>query len=111
MNSPKYGPPHKTVIAEYLRISKEDGRDESNSIRNQRGIIRRYIEGQEDLRGAEIAGYVDDGISGGHTEREAYRRLLRDVERGAVQVIIVKDLSRIGREMIEVDDLLMNHLA
>ena len=44
---------------------------------------------------------ADDGISGSHTERGAYQQLMADIGRGAVQCIVVKDLSRIGRDMID----------
>ena len=108
---------HKTTnnhckIGAYLRISQDDGMDiESNSIKNQREIIKSYIDGREEFKGALVTDYIDDGISGSHSEREAYQRLLSDIERGAIDCVIVKDLSRIGRNMIDVDDLLMNHLV
>ena len=103
---------NKYVIAAYLRLSREDGtNDESNSIKNQREIIRRYVAEQTEFASASIVDYVDDGTSGSHTDREAYQRLLADVKRGDVDCVIVKDLSRIGRNMLDVDDLLMNHLV
>lgn len=100
------------VIASYQRISEQDdAKDESNSIKNQRAMIKNYITLQSEFAGAIVVDYVDDGISGSHTEREAYQRLMADVKRGAVQCIAVKDLSRIGRDSIDVDDLLMNFLV
>jgi DNA invertase Pin-like site-specific DNA recombinase len=100
------------VIAAYLRISHEDGADiESNSIKNQREIIKNYIAGKDEFIGVSVNDYVDDGISGSHSERDAYKRLMADIERGAINCIIVKDLSRIGRNLIDVDDLLMNQLV
>jgi DNA invertase Pin-like site-specific DNA recombinase len=102
----------KYVIADYLRISQEDGVNiESNSIKNQREMIRQYISEQDDFQDATVIDYVDDGISGSRNDREAYQRLLSDVARGVVDCIIVKDLSRIGRDMLDVDDLLMNYLV
>ncbi|MDR1704218.1 MAG: recombinase family protein [Clostridiales bacterium] len=99
-------------IAAYLRISKDDGADmESCSITNQRELIRSYIAGKEEFRGAALTDYVDDGISGSRSDRDAYLRLLSDIEQGAVDCVVVKDLSRIGRSLIDVDDLLMNHLV
>ena len=99
------------VIASYQRISEQDDvKDESNSIKNQRAMIENYIALQSEFANATVIDYVDDGISGSHTERKAYQRLMADVKRGAVQCIAVKDLSRIGRDSIEVDDLLMNFL-
>ncbi|MDR2357921.1 MAG: recombinase family protein [Oscillospiraceae bacterium] len=99
------------TIAVYLRISKEDGKDESNSIKNQRAMIRAYIDLQSEFANARIIEYADDGESGESTNREAYQRLMRDVERGVIDCIIVKDLSRIGRNLIDTDDLLMNYLV
>jgi len=100
------------IIGNYLRISKEDDtKDESNSITNQRALINSYISSHAEYRNAKIIDYVDDGKSGSHTDREAYQRLMRDVKNGTVNCIIVKDLSRIGRNLIEVDDLLMNYLV
>ncbi|MDR1320988.1 MAG: recombinase family protein [Gracilibacteraceae bacterium] len=99
------------TIALYLRISHEDGRGESNSITNQRDMIRAYIAGRREFENAAISEYVDDGESGESMDRRDYRRLMTDVERGAVDCIVVKDLSRIGRVMLDVDDILMNYLV
>lgn len=100
------------VIGSYNRISlQDDSKDESNSIVNQRTMIQNYIAANVEFANAQIVDYVDDGISGSHTDREAYQRLMADVERGAVHCIIVKDLSRIGRNLIDVGDLLMNYLV
>lgn len=99
-------------IAGYYRLSKDDGKDiESNSIKNQREIVKAYIAKREDFKGAKIIDYADDGISGSHSEREAYKQLLADIENGCINCIVVKDLSRIGRNLIDVDDLLMNYLV
>ena len=99
-------------IAGYLRLSQEDGSDiESNSIKNQRELIRNYLAGHPEFTDAKIIDYVDDGFSGSHTDRDAYKQLMTDVERGEIDCIVVKDLSRIGRDLIDVDDLLMNYLV
>ena len=99
-------------LAIYLRISKDDGNNlETQSIANQRELIRNFIANHGDFAGANITEYVDDGITGSHTDREAYKRLMVDVENGTIDCIVVKDLSRIGRNLIDVDDLLMNHLV
>lgn len=98
-------------IAAYLRISEDDGADnESLSIKNQREIIKSYLADIDEFKGATLTDYIDDGISGSRQDRDAYKRLIADVERGSVDCIIVKDLSRIGRNLIDVDDLLMNYL-
>ena len=99
-------------VALYLRISQDDGADlESQSIANQRELIKSYVAAREEFSGAALTEYIDDGISGSRSDREAYLRLMRDIERGAVDCVIVKDLSRIGRNLIDVDDLLMNYLV
>jgi len=100
------------VIAIYMRISDQDnGKDESNSITYQRTMIKNYVTSLEEFAHAQVIEYVDDGVSGSHTKRNAYQRLIADIESGIVNCIIVKDLSRIGRNLIEVDDLLMNYLV
>ena len=100
------------VIAIYLRLSdQDDTKDESNSITNQRAITKNFISSQDEFADAQIVEYVDDGISGTHTIRDGYQRLMDDIARGKVHCIIVKDLSRIGRNLLDVNDLLMNHLV
>lgn len=100
------------VIAAYLRLSDhDDTKDESNSIKNQREIIKNYVASQSDFSQAKIVEYIDDGVSGSHTQRAGYQHLMGDVKRGLIHCIVVKDLSRIGRNSIDVDDLLMNHLV
>jgi len=100
------------TLAIYLRISQDDGNNlETLSITNQRDLVKNFIASHADFTDAKIVEYVDDGISGSHTDREAYKRLMNDVENGLIDCIVVKDLSRIGRNLIDVDDLLMNHLV
>lgn len=84
----------------YLRLSQEDERQgESVSIDNQRTILRKYAED----RGFEIHDeYIDDGVSGTTFDRPEVQRLLDDAKTGVINTIIVKDLSRFGRNYIEV---------
>jgi len=84
----------------YYRLSQEDERQgESVSIDNQRTILRKYAE----ERGFEIHDeYIDDGISGTTFQRPEVQRLLNDAKTGVINTIIVKDLSRFGRNYIEV---------
>ena len=84
----------------YLRLSQEDERQgESISIDNQRTILHKYAEEY----GFEIHGeYIDDGISGTTFQRPEVQRLLDDAKTGVINTIIVKDLSRFGRNYIEV---------
>ncbi len=77
------------------RLSRDDGGDyESNSIGNQRDILRRYaVE-----HGFTIYDeYIDDGISGLTFDRPGFKRMLADIEAGKIDVVLCKDLSRLGR--------------
>ena len=102
----------KWRIAMYCRISKEDKRaGESASIINQRALINDYIKRTDEFSNTFVAEYIDDGLSGSTTDRENYKRMMNDVENGKVNCILVKDLSRIGRNMLETDELLMVYLV
>lgn len=86
--------------AGYLRLSREDGdKLESDSITNQRELIRDYISKNDGLNFVEE--YVDDGYSGTSYDRPAFQRLMDDVQSKKINCIIVKDLSRLGRNYIE----------
>lgn len=95
-------------MALYLRLSKEDGdlADESNSITNQRYILRRYLEGMAEAGQYQVREYIDDGYSGKNFERPGVQQLLEDVKKGQVAGILVKDFSRFGRNHIEVGNLI-----
>ena len=84
----------------YFRLSKDDERaGESLSIENQKRMLEKYaVE-----NGFEVVDeYMDDGYSGTNFNRPDVRRLLGDAKTGRINVIIVKDLSRFGRNYIEV---------
>ena len=94
-------------VAGYLRLSRDDGAeggDESNSIRSQRELIRSYIRGQDDMQIYDF--YVDDGWSGANFDRPSFGRMLEDIRKGDVNCVIVKDLSRFGRDYIEAGRLI-----
>ena len=84
----------------YYRLSQEDERaGESLSIENQKKILEKYAR----ENGFEIINeYIDDGWSGTNFNRPGVQRLLEDAKNGRINVIIVKDLSRFGRNYIEV---------
>lgn len=87
-------------LAEYIRLSKEDGdKAESDSVGNQKKLIADYLRGKEDFIVYDT--YVDDGFSGTNFNRPAFRRMIDDIEAGKVNCVIVKDLSRFGRDYIE----------
>lgn len=85
----------------YLRISKDekDFRDETLSIESQRLIINQYVKEKGDWQ--LISEYTDDGYSGSNFERPAVKRMLNAAYNGELDCIIVKDLSRFGRDYIE----------
>lgn len=91
--------------ASYERLSKEDMlgggniKNESNSISNQREIIRNFVKSNEDIE--IVKEYVDDGFSGVNFERPGFRRMMEDIRAGLIDCVIVKDLSRFGRNYIE----------
>lgn len=91
--------------ADYLRLSKEDGdfsfspgKTESNSISSQRELILRFVEKHPEIELVEE--YIDDGYTGTNFDRPRFQQLMGAVERGEINCIIVKDLSRFGREYI-----------
>lgn len=84
----------------YMRLSQEDDREnESLSIENQRLILRKYVS---DRGWKVIDEYADDGYSGTNFDRPDVQRLLDDAKNGIIDTIIVKDLSRFGRNYIQV---------
>ncbi len=94
------------AAAVYLRLSKEDGdvcdenrKQESNSITNQKRLIHDFLKGREDIH--VFKEYVDDGYTGSDFLRPSFQEMIKDMEAGKVNLIIVKDLSRFGREYIE----------
>ena len=90
-------------LVSYLRLSKEDEfvKDESNSISNQRELIRKYIRKSPELMKMEQIELKDDGYSGKNMERPAVQELLSMIKKGKVSCIIVKDISRFSRDYIE----------
>ena len=94
-------------VAVYIRLSREDGdKQESESIGNQRDIIMRYIK-ENNLQ--FIDEYVDDGVSGTTFERQGFQRMISDIEQKRINMIITKDLSRLGREYIQTGYYLENY--
>ena len=92
---------HNSFLAAiYLRLSSDDGdKAESDSIRNQRSLLQDFVSKHSEL--SLIEEYVDDGYSGANFERPAFQRMMADVRNHKINCIIVKDLSRLGRNYIE----------
>ena len=89
----------------YIRLSQEDNdngenKQESNSITSQKALLKEFIEEHEDLILYNI--YIDDGYTGTDFNRPGFQRLLEDMRKGNINCVIVKDLSRLGRNYIEV---------
>ena len=85
----------------YLRLSREDGdKTESDSIANQRTLLESYAADHPEL--CIVDEFADDGYSGSNFERPAFQRLFQELEQGTINCILVKDLSRFGRNYIEV---------
>jgi len=89
----------------YIRLSQEDrdnGQDkiESNSVTSQKTLLNDFVKQQNDLTLYDT--YIDDGFTGTDFERPSFQRLLEDMRNGNINCVIVKDLSRLGRNYIEV---------
>ncbi len=87
-------------VAVYIRLSREDGdKEESDSVGNQRKLILNYLKDKADFVLHDI--YIDDGFSGTNFNRPAFQKMISDIEAGTVNCVIVKDLSRFGRDYID----------
>lgn len=99
-------------IGAYLRISAGDqdigqsGKSESDSIANQRNLIEDFISRIPEFADADIIEFCDDGWSGKNFERPAVKKMLEGVRSGGINCIIVKDLSRFGRDYLTVGNYL-----
>ena len=83
----------------YLRLSKDDENSgESSSISTQRNILREYAKAHNIIVYDE---YIDDGYSGTNFDRPDFKRMISDVEKGFIDAVIVKDLSRLGRNYLK----------
>lgn len=93
-------------VAVYVRLSIEDRRDkkDSDSLEHQKNLIYDYIKGHSDMKIHTV--YSDNGETGTNFERPEFQRMMYDIYNGTVNCIIVKDLSRFGREYIEAGDYL-----
>ena len=83
----------------YIRLSVEFNGKRGDSLETQRQIMEAYVTLCPDIEVAEV--YTDNGISGQTFERAAFQRLLDDIEAGKIDCVVVKDLSRLGRNTID----------
>ncbi|MBR1445294.1 MAG: recombinase family protein, partial [Firmicutes bacterium] len=96
-------------IAMYIRLSEEDYdvkkglADESNSIKSQRMLLKSYINNHNEFNGWDVVEYFDDGTSGTlFRKRDEFQSMIEDAQNGCFNCLIVKDLSRFGRDYLEV---------
>lgn len=93
----------------YCRLSCDDDLDgDSNSIRNQKMLLQKYAD-ENRLRNIKF--YVDDGYSGSNFDRPDFKRMMDDVDNGKISTVIVKDMSRFGRDHILVGYYTKYYLA
>ena len=82
----------------YCRLSCDDDlQGDSNSIRNQKMLLKQYAD---EHRFRNVRYYVDDGYSGSNFDRPDFKRMIDDIDNGKVSAVIVKDMSRFGRDHI-----------
>lgn len=88
------------ITAIYCRLSRDDGTDsESNSIGNQKKLLSQKAK---ELKLTNTKFYVDDGYTGTNFNRPGFQALLEDIETGYVTTVMIKDLSRLGRDYVSV---------
>ncbi len=87
----------------YIRLSRDDLTHESDSIVSQRSLLNQYVK---ENNYNVIEEYVDDGFTGTNFERPAFKRMIKDIEIGKINMIITKDMSRLGRDYIGTGELI-----
>ena len=93
----------KKITALYLRLSRDDDLEgESNSISNQRALLTSFAK-KNGFRNTKI--FIDDGVSGVKFNRQGFKEIFKMIEFDQVATLIVKDMSRLGRNYIEVGQL------
>ena len=94
----------------YIRLSDADKdlkfKTESESIANQRALLRRYVDSHSEFRGYEIVEFIDDGYSGTNAARPSFERMIEGLKNGDANVVICKDFSRFFRDYVEIGDYL-----
>lgn len=101
------------VLAFYIRLSSEDRdlktnalKNESNSVFNQRRLLQDYYDTHESLHGYEVIVFCDDGVTGTHFDRPKFDELIEMARNQEIHCIMVKDLSRFGRNFLEMGNYL-----
>ena len=93
----------KKYLFFYERLSREDGDDESCSIGNQRRILQRFSEENDEFADYEVEEFIDDGYTGTNFDRPDFQRMMEKIRflYGNVIVVVTKDFSRLGRDTID----------
>ena len=100
MNTNRQSKPNEKITALYCRLSRDDElQGDSNSILNQKAILQKYAD---DNGFTNTQCFVDDGYSGTTFDRPAWNRLSAMIDEGLIGTIIVKDMSRLGRDYLQV---------
>ena len=87
------------ITALYERLSRDDElQGESNSIKNQKALLESYAQ---EHGFTDCEHYTDDGCSGGNFDRKDWKRMIADIEAGTISTVIVKDMSRVGRDYLQ----------
>lgn len=92
------------LTAIYVRLSREDNLNGSDSIENQLAYIKQYLASRSEFECADV--YIDNGFTGTDFDRPSWQRLMEDVKDRKINCIVVKDLSRLGRNYIETGEFL-----
>ena len=87
----------------YIRLSRDDGNIESDSVISQRSLLKQYVKENNYI---VVDEYVDDGFSGTNFDRPAFKKMIKDIELGKINMIITKDMSRLGRDYIGTGELI-----
>lgn len=93
----------------YIRLSVEDGKGRSNSIENQQLILNDYVLDKPEFRVFDT--YIDNGLTGTNFDRPSFKSMLSDIENGKINCVIVKDLSRLGRNSIDTGYYIEHYFA
>lgn len=85
-------------VALYIRLSKEDEKEgESESVTNQKSLLLEFVK----QNGYELVDiYIDDGYTGTNFDRPNFQRMIKDIELGKINMVVTKDMSRLGRDYI-----------
>ena len=85
-------------VGMYIRLSRDDGNIESDSVVSQRNLLKQYAFENNYIITEE---YVDDGFTGTNFDRPAFKKMIKDIELGKINMIITKDLSMTSTSLIE----------